>query len=273
MLECSTLRIVLAKTLCVKFLACNKEWLYGRGRWDEISLPSRCSLGLRHSLCPIVTGRAGFRIVATLIRPAVKLGSIHANPGACTMPLSSLATSYAGIFCTQTPPNCAARIIAVGFTAIAHWSHLGSSMADSTATHCTSICWKDRASGMDGVLSGLTLAAVGLKITNKTKRCCNDYRDAPKHILQAQQQRQQIELNQALITQLPQYQKEQIGPSHSSLQDLLASLSSNLKPESRKDRVKWILGQKSKIEEQIKQCTQIESSISLGLLMTLCQDL
>ena len=126
---------------------------------------------------------------------------------------------------------------------------------------------------MDGVASGLTLVAACIAITSRTKRLLHDYQDAPKQILHAQQQGLQFQVNQDLLDALPPSQKAHIGPAQKVLKDAQSSLLRSLQLEGRRDRFKWITGQKSQTEDKIAQYQNIESSITLNLLLALCQDL
>jgi len=125
---------------------------------------------------------------------------------------------------------------------------------------------------MDGVASGLTFLTAGLNVTKATKRCFDDYRDAPRQILCAQQQGQQFELNQELMNELSSLQKERISPAQISLQDAYASLLKDLPLKRRGSRVKWALGRKRDIEGRITRCNQIENSMVLNLVIALYQE-
>ena len=126
---------------------------------------------------------------------------------------------------------------------------------------------------MDGVSSGVTIVAAGIQLSKITKRCLDDYRDAPRQMLRVQQQGQQIQSNLKLLDQLPQSQRDSINPAQASLKDVQASLRTTLHPERKRDRLQWALTQKRKSERALTQSQQIQSSLNVPMLSSLRQDM
>ena len=126
---------------------------------------------------------------------------------------------------------------------------------------------------MDGVASGVTLVAAGIQLSKATKRCFDDYRDAPRQMHQVQQQDQQIQSNLKVLDQLPQSQKEYLNHAQASLKDVQAALRTTLHPGRKRDRLKWVLTQKKKSESALTQSQQIQSSMSVSMLSSLRQDM
>ena len=126
---------------------------------------------------------------------------------------------------------------------------------------------------MDGVASGVTFLAAGIQLSKATKRCFHDYRDAPRQMLQVQQQDEQIQSNLKALDQLPQSQKDCINPAQASLKDVQASLRTTLQPGRKRDRLKWALNQKRKSERALTQSQQIQSSLNIPMLSSIRQDM
>ena len=126
---------------------------------------------------------------------------------------------------------------------------------------------------MDGAASGVTLVAAGIQLSKVTKRCFDDYRDASRQIIQVQQQGQQLQLNLEALDQLPQSQKECINLAQASLKDVQASLRTTLHPGRKRDRLEWALTQKRKSERALTQSQQIQSSLSVPMLLSLRQEM
>ena len=126
---------------------------------------------------------------------------------------------------------------------------------------------------MDGVSSGVTIVAAGIQLSKATKRCLDDYRDAPRQMLRVQQQDQQIQSNLKLLDHLPQSQRDSIDAAQASLKDVQASLRTTLHPERKRDRLQWALSQKRKSERALTQSQQIQSSLNVPMLSSLRQDM
>ena len=125
---------------------------------------------------------------------------------------------------------------------------------------------------MDVAASGLTLAGAGIELVKRTKRFRDNYRDADKQMRHAQYQSKQLQLNQELLDQLPQSTKERLGPAQASLRDCQMSLPADSHLMRKRDRLKWALKMKSKVEKEMVQDSRVESSLSLSLLMSICQE-
>ena len=125
---------------------------------------------------------------------------------------------------------------------------------------------------MEVLASGLAVVGAGIQVSKTTKSCYNDYRDAEKQMLHAQNQGNQLRQNQLQLNQLPELTKECIGPALASLNDVNAALPKTLHPKRKRDHLKWILGGKSKFEREISQSERIESLLNSNLLLSIRQD-
>ena len=125
---------------------------------------------------------------------------------------------------------------------------------------------------MEVFTSGLAVVGAGIQVSKTTKSYYNDYRDAEKQMLHAQNQGNQLRQNQLQLNQLPESTKECIGPALASLNDVDAALPKTTHPKRKRDHLKWVFGGKSEFERQFSQSERIESLLNSNLLLSVRQD-
>lgn len=135
-----------------------------------------------------------------------------------------------------------------------------------------SIC-DDGEQGMEVLASAITVAGTGVQASKITKECYHDYRDAKKQTSYAQHHCQQLRLNLEQLNQLSSSNIRRIGPAQASLKDIRAALPTVSQATRKKDRLKWVISRKAEFEREIAQNSQIESSATLGLLVSLSQEM
>ena len=87
------------------------------------------------------------------------------------------------------------------------------------------------------------------------------------------QQDQQILLDLEVVDQPRRSLEECIKPAEASLQDVQASLRTTLHPGRKSDRLDWESTQGRQSEKILTQSQQIQSSLSVPTLSSLCQDM
>ena len=125
---------------------------------------------------------------------------------------------------------------------------------------------------MEGVASVLAILGAGTQGVRVTQKVHKNYRDAPQQISRAQLQCQQHQVNQKLLTKLPLSTKKHIEPAEALLNDLRLNSSTTLQPRRKRDRLKWSLGGKTKVEREITQVQRAENALNLSLLLSHCED-
>lgn len=130
---------------------------------------------------------------------------------------------------------------------------------------------EDCEQGMDVLASSLAVVGAGVQVSKTTKSCYNDYRDAGKQMLHAQNQGNQLRQNQLQLNQLPESTKERIGPALASLNAVDAALPEVPQLQRKRDRLKWVFGGKSEFERKFSQSDRTESLLNSNLLLSVDQ--
>ena len=130
---------------------------------------------------------------------------------------------------------------------------------------------EDCEQGMDVLASSVAVVGAGVQVSKTTKSFYNDYRDAEKQMLHAQNQGNQLRQNQLQLNQLPESKKECLGPALASLNDVNAALPKIPRLQRKRDRVKWMIGGKSEFEREISQSNRTESLLNSNLLLSVNQ--
>ena len=126
---------------------------------------------------------------------------------------------------------------------------------------------------MEVFASGLAVVGAGIQVSKTTKSYYNDFRDAEKQMLHAQNQGNQLRQNQSQLKQLPESTKERIGPALASLNDVNEALPQTPHLKRKRDHLKWVFGGKSEFERKISQSERIEILLNSNLLLSICQDM
>ena len=126
---------------------------------------------------------------------------------------------------------------------------------------------------MEVFASGLAVVGAGIQVSKTTNSYYNDFRDAEKQMLHAQNQGNQLRQNQLQLDQLPESTKECIGPALASLNDVNAALPKTPHVKKKRDHLKWVLGGKSEFERQFSQSERIGSLLNSNLLLSIRQDM
>ena len=121
--------------------------------------------------------------------------------------------------------------------------------------------------------SSIAITTAGIQASKVTKGFYDDYKHADKHMLHAERQVQQVQLNRNQLNELPSSKKDRIGPVLASLEDVRAPSSTTSHPSRKRDRLKWAAGRKSEVEREITQNHRAESSLAVNLLLSLYEDM
>ena len=138
---------------------------------------------------------------------------------------------------------------------------------------CPPRCEGFEQQSMETLASSLAIGGATIQASTTAKKYYRNYRDAEKQILHAQNQGQQLLLNREQLEDLPPSKQECITPARASLNSIQETLPVISHSTSKRDRLHWTFGGKSKFEREISQNQWIESSAALNLLISLSQDL
>jgi hypothetical protein len=111
----------------------------------------------------------------------------------------------------------------------------------------------------------IALGGAGTSVATALKTIYKDFRDAPSQMLHAQRQSIQVETNHARLKDLPPQLREAIQPANSSIGDVQAALSHGLNSRRKRDRLKWAMSRKSKVNTEISRLKEAESSSILTM--------
>ena len=106
---------------------------------------------------------------------------------------------------------------------------------------------------MEILASSLAVATATVQASKASKGCYDDYHYADRQMLHAERQKQQLLLNRVQLNQLPPSEKERIRPVYASLEDARASVPTISRPCRKRDRFKWVAGEKNEYETEVTQ--------------------
>jgi hypothetical protein len=111
----------------------------------------------------------------------------------------------------------------------------------------------------------IALGGAGTGVATALKTFYKDYREAPSQMLHAQRQGLQVQTNHAQLNNLPQQLREAIQPANSSIRDVQSALPHGLSSHRKRDRLKWAMSGRGKVDVEISRLKEAESSTILTL--------